>query len=334
MSILNYSLPLIFTLISIIFFRSVALAINLVDYPAGHKQHQGVIPLVGGLGMYIGFTFGIYLQADLWHQYFYLLIGGGFLLMVGVLDDLFHLAADTKLIAQLIAVGLMIKKGIILYHLGNLLFFGDINLSYLAIPITCFAAIGIINVINMLDGMDGLAGGVTLIIILTLALFAFIHGANNFLAPLMILASTIIIFLYFNLNKSIFMGNGGSMFLGYALVWFLISCSQGEHKIAQPMVMLAMMALPLYDTWRVMFYRIKRGLSPFRADRIHLHHVLLNLGFNTQQTTFFIISMTLLINMLTIIFNYYHIREAILFLFFTIGFFVYLKISQLCAKKI
>jgi len=222
------------TLIAIIILRLISPQLRLIDLPSGHKQHVGAVPIVGGIAMYLGLAVGIYNVPSLWHTYTSLMLGSGFLLFVGVIDDIHPLSAKPKFIAQFIAAMLMIKQGVILHDLGHLMFHGKLVLNYFEIPVTIFATIGIINAINMLDGIDGLAGGITLTILISLSILAMLNGSQPSLMILLLMVSVVVPFLFFNAGKKfpkIFMGNGGSMFLGYTLVWFLISFSQGEDRL-------------------------------------------------------------------------------------------------------
>ncbi len=325
------------TIISIIILRFFSPQLRLVDLPRGHKQHKGAVPLVGGIAMYLGLVIGVYTVPSLWHNYAGLLLGSGFLLLVGILDDIHHFSAIPKFVAQFMAALLMIKQGVILHDLGNLFFTGKLMLNYFELPVTILATIGIINAINMLDGIDGLAGGITLTILMSLAILAFINDSQQSLTILLLMVSVLVPFLFFNAGKKmtkIFMGNGGSMFLGFTLVWFLISFSQGEDRLAPPITMLCIMALPLFDTWRVMFHRVKAGHSLFHSDRQHIHHIMLELGFTHAQIPFVLGLLCFILGVISIIVTYYAISESLLFIGFLFLFFIYLRLNKLWLNKI
>jgi len=325
------------TLIAIIILLFFSPQLRLIDLPSGHKQHEGAVPIVGGIAMYLGLAVGVYNIPSLWHNYTSLMLGSGFLLLVGIIDDIHTLSAKPKLIVQFIAAMLMIKQGVVLHDLGNLIFHGTLRLNYFEIPITIFATIGIINAINMLDGIDGLAGGITLTILISLSILAFINDSQHSLVILLLMVSIVIPFLFFNVGKKmpkIFMGNGGSMFLGYTLVWFLISFSQGENRLAPPITMLCIMALPLFDTWRVMFHRFKSGQSLFHSDRRHIHHIILELGLTHAQISFVLGLLCLICGVISIIVTYYDFPEGLIFMGFIFLFVIYLWLNKFWLNKI
>ena len=160
----------------------------------------------------------------------------------------------------------------------------------LGLASTVFATIGVINALNMCDGLDGLSGTLAIISITGLLIVSSVNGGPADTLLLAVLAAAILGFLLFNLRvlgrnrAAVFMGDAGSMFLGYALTWFAISLSQGEQRAMVPAAALWFLMLPLFDTVSMMLRRIARGRSPFSADREHIHHVFLMAGFTVNET--------------------------------------------------
>lgn len=280
----------------ILLLPKVACRIGLVDAPDSRKQHEGCVPLIGGLAMYCGLIVGLCLFYPApWVRFPALVLGGLMLVLVGALDDLLELRKRVRLPAQVVAGLLMsLAEGITLHDLGWLGPNGLLSLSVLAIPFTIFCTVGVVNAVNMSDGLDGLAGGLVLVTFGSLAYLAYDSGSTRDLDVLLLLMACMVGFLIFNARSpwckraKVFMGDAGSMFLGYALARFLIDFSQGEQRIMHPVIALWIFAVPLMDTVAVMLRRIMAGHSPFSADRKHLHHLLLSKGLSVGQTVLLI----------------------------------------------
>jgi undecaprenyl-phosphate alpha-N-acetylglucosaminyl 1-phosphatetransferase len=183
-----------------------------------------------------------------------------------------------------------------------------------------------INAINMVDGIDGLAGGLTLITLSTLALISWMAGLEYSLNILLLLIASVLAFLIFNLRypgqpkAQVFMGDAGSMSLGFIVAWFLISLSQGEQRAMTPVTALWIFALPLLDTATTSIRRLLKGRSPFKADRAHFHHLLLDAGLTVTQTLLIILGSAIGLALIGLMGLYLGVSEAIMFLAF-IGIF-------------
>lgn len=264
--------------------------IGLVDHPGGRKAHQSPTPLIGGIAMSIGFAFSV-LWLDVPISDYRLLFAGVLILVtVGALDDAHELSARARFIAQ-IAAGLIMTlgAGVVLEDLGQLALPGHLlTLGILSVPATVFATVGVINAVNMSDGLDGLAASLMLVAVSALILIAASRGDASNLSVLTLLAGALLAFLMFNLrlhgSALVFMGDAGSMFLGFVLTWFLVELSQGENRLLAPVTALWIFALPLIDTVSMMLRRALLGRSPFSADREHFHHILIAAGFTAKQT--------------------------------------------------
>ena len=298
----------------------VAHRINLVDKPGGRKKHNGSIPLIGGIAMYIGLIIGLDVSDHSFTEVKGLLVAGGILLIVGTIDDYVDLRASVRFLAQIVAALIIIfTDGVILQSLGQLFGNGVVSLEGVATVFTIFAIIGVINTTNMSDGIDGLAGGLSSVAILALVLASggALASADNYVYS--IILATLIAFLLFNLrtpwNKEakIFMGNGGSMFLGLTIAWLLIHASQGEQAIITPVTALWIFALPLLDTICVMIRRISKGKSPFAPDREHFHHIFLVAGYSTKQSVWIMIVVSSVLATIGLIGYFSKLPEALMF---------------------
>jgi UDP-GlcNAc:undecaprenyl-phosphate GlcNAc-1-phosphate transferase len=173
-----------------------------------------------------------------------------------------------------------------LTSLGNLLGFGPIELGPLAIPFTVFAAVGIINAMNMIDGIDGLAGGLALMVLIILLILAPAIGPTQVMMLTTIAA--LLPYMLCNLElpgcrqRKVFLGDAGSMLLGYLIVWALIDSTKSPGGI-QPVTAIWLVAIPLSDTLAVMGRRMLQARHPFSADRGHLHHLLARIFHSTRK---------------------------------------------------
>lgn len=259
-----------------------AARLGLVDRPDARKQHKGEIPVIGGISFFLGLLAGaLYLQ--LGDRYsMSLLATAGLVVMLGALDDSRDLSVRTRLLVQSIAVGLMITgSGVWLDDLGDLFGTGPIHLGWLGVPVTVIAVVGTINAFNMLDGIDGLAASLALVCIG--AIFLFDRGNvldKGALPTLALLFVALLPFLFVNLGgisgRKVFMGDAGSMLIGYVMAWSLIYLSQRGPARIDAAEALWCIALPLLETLNLMYRRARRGLSPFKPDRQHLHYLLID----------------------------------------------------------
>lgn len=289
-------LALVFTSMAILLLRRPAVALGLADIPGGRKQHQGIIPLTGGLGVFIGFLLVQPLLSVPVSGLLPLYAGLVLLVVCGVIDDARDMRSTVKLAVQLAVAALMVLWGQrVLVYLGDFPLLGDVYLGWVAVPITIVAVAGLINAVNMMDGVDGLAGGSALSVLGWLALVAVLQSQLVLFAVIVTLASSLVGFLLFNLRHpwrskaSVFMGDAGSMALGFAIAWFVVELSQSPSALISPIAYGWLVALPVMDTLSLMVRRLRKGRSPFSADRDHLHHIFLRAGFTPGQTTLILI---------------------------------------------
>jgi UDP-GlcNAc:undecaprenyl-phosphate GlcNAc-1-phosphate transferase len=284
----------------ILFFRRHAVLLGLVDLPGGRKLHHGEVPLVGGLGMFGGLAIAALVAGGLLTPHAALLAGMGLLVLVGFVDDRNGLSARTRFLLQATAALMMIYwGGIRLDNLGNLFGYGDVYLGRWAVPMTVFAVLGVINAMNMIDGADGLAGGLALI---TLLVFSGVLAAAGVLGDTLLLplAGAVAGFLVFNLRApwraraSVFMGDAGSMLLGFALAWYAVDLASVRHAMT-PITAVWILAIPLMDTVSLMIRRMLKGVSPFTPDCEHLHHILQRAGYSHGQTVVIVHAIALLL---------------------------------------
>ena len=284
--------------------RPIAIYFNLVDIPTDRKQHVGHIPLIGGLSVYVGVLVAILAIYPLHDKLFYLLASASLILVAGLVDDLRQLGVWVRILIQTIACVIMIKgAGVYVESLGDLFGMGEIHIGQWGILLTIFAVIGLVNAINMSDGIDGLTGSLALVAIIGVFVFESVSGNYRLFDFLLVMAAALVPYLLTNLSiisdRKIFLGDAGSMFIGFILAWVLIELSQGGplgvNKAMQPVSVLWCVALPVIDTLVVIVKRLKAGRSPFHADRTHFHHMLQDLGLGPRQTLLVMIMISLLL---------------------------------------
>jgi UDP-GlcNAc:undecaprenyl-phosphate GlcNAc-1-phosphate transferase len=172
-------------------------------------------------------------------------------------------------------------------HTLGRIFGHEVTLGWIGVPLTVVAVIGLVNAFNMMDGIDGLAGSLELVSIAAIILFADPSPLHGVIALLVVLAAASLPYLVANqgfMGGKIFLGDAGSMLIGYLLAWALISMSQTPGTQLSPVNVLWCVALPVFDTFAVMYRRMRQGRSPFKPDRGHIHHILLGLGLAPRAT--------------------------------------------------
>ncbi|HZH42815.1 MAG TPA: UDP-N-acetylglucosamine 2-epimerase [Lysobacter sp.] len=293
------AIALAVTLFLIFTARPLARRLGLVDKPNERKRHRGRVPLIGGLCFFLGTVVGLSYVGYVDRVIATLMIPSGLIVIVGVLDDMFDLSVKLRLGVQAIAALMVaIGSGLYLDHAGML--FGDqpLMLGVLGIPLSVFGVIGLINAFNMLDGIDGLAGSVTMVAIAAIFLFAGTGGAMaGVLLLLQLLFAAIVPYLCVNLGwpdgRKVFMGDAGSTLIGFLLAWSLIFLSHSTVARLAPVDALWCVAVPVMDTLGVMYRRWRRGVSVFKPDRQHLHHLLLDAGLSPRVALAVIVAMSL-----------------------------------------
>lgn len=324
------SLIFISAFTSLFLARKAAVKIGLVDKPNTRKRHKGNVPLVGGVSIYLALCVLYVLQTDLLPHFFLYLSCSTVLLVVGILDDRFDMPVLLRIGFQACVAIVMISTGLIISSLGHVLSDGEVFLGTLGYIVTLFAVCGSINAFNMVDGMDGLLSGLSLVTFGALVI-VFYLGGNNELArwSLCFLVATL---PYVLLNSGmllgkkfkVFMGDAGSTLVGFTIIWLLILATQGEGRVMQPVTALWLIAVPLMDMAAVMMRRLAKGGNPFKADREHLHHVLLRSGLTQRQTLVVIVTIAVLFAMTGIICELNNISESIMLSVFLLMFSGYM----------
>lgn len=295
------------------FFRFLAPKIGAIDYPDERKIHKTPVARLGGIALFISFFILVFSLTSLDKHLIGLFIGAFILLTFGIIDDIWRLKPYQKLLGQILAVLVIVASGIGINFITNP-FGGVILLDTLKIPLTLFGTtyhitfwadlftlfwvLVLINAVNFLDGLDGLASGVSGIsafIIFLLSLSPDVSQPQTALLAL-VLAGVAFGFLPLNFYPAkIFMGDSGSMFLGFTLAVLAIFSG---GKVATALLILG---LPILDVFWAVIRRLLKGKSPFEADKKHLHHEILKSGLSQRKTVLLIYSITLIFGLLALI---------------------------------
>jgi len=306
--------------------------IALVDKPNARKFHKGAIPLVGGLSICLSIAYFLYNNpnlfphVDLYLSCIFVLVG------IGVLDDKFDISFKFRMVVQaVLALSVVHYSGIQLTDLGNLLGFGEVLLpNFLAKMVTVFAVLGAINAFNMVDGIDGLLGGLASVTFAGLGVLFLIHGMPNYAYLCTVLIVVMLPYILFNLGffgrtRKVFMGDAGSMLIGFTVIFLLLFATQpsGRREVVRAVTALWLIAVPLVDMVAIMYRRIRRGDSPFKPDREHLHHIFQRIGLNSKQTLLVICSISFICAVIGISGEVLNVSESIMFYLFIIFFIIY-----------
>jgi len=256
---------------------------NLVDVPDARKIHVKIIPRVGGIAMSVGFIIPVLLWVPFSKPVIGLVIGALIIHLFGVWDDRNNLNYKTKFLGQFIGVLIaVLYGGIVIEYLPFYSY--ELLPTYVSIPLTIFILLGVTNAINLADGLDGLAGGMVLLSVVAVALLAYIANGREVALLSIVLIGCILGFLRYNTYPArLFMGDGGSQLLGFALGALVVMLTQQINTAMSPVVILLILGLPILDTLHVMVRRLISGYSPFLADNNHVHHKLLSFGFDHYE---------------------------------------------------
>lgn len=298
--------PLLALLISLLIFpllRRLAYQIDLVDVPNNRKKHVNSIPLVGGIGVFVAVNLSLLASLLLDHSLKSLetmFLMALIILIMGVFDDKKDLRASLKLAVQLLLAHWVYSSGIRIESLFGI--FGVEDLApWIQYLLTVIVVAGVVNAFNLMDGIDGLAAGMAIVGFALFAVISFMIGQSQLTLVFLTFIGALFGFLRYNLSKKrkIFMGDAGSLVIGFVLVVSgiqLLQSSQGSHYILTVMLgVVGVLLIPVLDAIRVFRNRIKEGKSPFKADRNHLHHLVLALGVKHNFATLLIISITILL---------------------------------------
>ncbi|CAH0132856.1 putative undecaprenyl-phosphate N-acetylglucosaminyl 1-phosphate transferase [Peribacillus simplex] len=303
------------------FVGKLAFKLGATDKPNERKVHSKVMPRMGGLAIFLSFfiTFLLFmndfweqLPLDFWEQ-LPLLVGALVIILIGMADDIFELRAAPKFLGQVLAALIIVLWGGLEVKFINLPFFIDtLEFGVLSIPITILWIVSIINAINLIDGLDGLAGGVSTIALVTIATMALIKGDLFVAMVALIVIGSTLGFLKYNFHPAkIFMGDTGALFLGYIIAVLSLQGFKNVTMISL-IVPIIILGVPISDTFFAIIRRVVNKQPISAADKSHLHHCLINLGFTHKQTVLLIYALAACFGLAAIIFQFATVWGALI----------------------
>lgn len=287
---------------------------NFVVSPNKRTSHNGDVPNIGGINIFVSFLLTVFFFTfNFFPGIQYATMGLAIILVVGFIDDLIELNVWWKLSGQILS-------GFFLIVLGNMRFVnldGFLGIGELSIIISYLLSFAIfillVNAFNLIDGIDGLASGLGLLYSLFYGLYFYIVKSSDLSVVAFAMFGSLAVFFYYNVfsdKNKIFMGDSGSLLLGYVMFIFILKFSDinlsdevmPKFDFHSPIaISVTVLLIPLFDAVRVAITRIKQGRSPFAADRNHIHHLLLGLGMSHKQVTFLLMFVTLLLMILALV---------------------------------
>lgn len=336
--IFAFVIAFIFTFATTPLVRRFAYKIGAVDVPRDKRRvHKRPTPRIGGLAIIFGFLVAIISFNDSWsRELVSILIGVGILGVLGIIDDCKELDAKLKFVVQIIAALVVVIFGDIrISVMSNPNVFSEnpyiIFPQWLSITVTVLWIVFMTNAVNFIDGLDGLAAGVSAIMSMSLVFIAITYHEYEIALLGIALMGACFGFLPFNFNPAkIFMGDTGSMFLGYMLSVLSVQGMFKSYAVISFAVPIIMLGLPLFDALFAMLRRLLTGKNPMSADRGHLHHRLYDMGFSQKQTVFILYAISGVLGIASILLAEQRFLRAMLLL---ISVLIFLLIATMLGKN-
>lgn len=298
--------------------RPFVIDIGLVDRPGGRKFHSRDEPILGGIAMFAGMFSGFILISGIAPSMPSLFVASSLILVIGILDDRFHIPAEVRLMAQVAAVLIMVYgMRLELAGIGNPFGTGEIFMGGFTLIFTMLVTLTMINAYNLIDGVDGLAGSLALIALLSVAAVAGLgHVAT---AAALTISAAIVGFLIFNFpftwNRKLrsFMGDAGSTLLGFTIVWVTLEICQGSERLISPVHCLWFASIPIYDTLTCFVRRCRARKSPLTPGLDHFHHTLKRGGYEVREVLGILTGLQAFYAIAALIGHFTHVPDVIMF---------------------
>ncbi len=286
--------------------KSLAYRVGAIDVPKDNRRmHKTPIPRLGGLAIFIAFLLTTLIFADIDRQIRGILLGAVMIVVLGVLDDILTLKALPKLFVQIAAAAMAVYHGCVIQFFSNPNVFSNatyISLGWLSVPVTIIWIVAITNAVNFIDGLDGLAVGVSAISTAALVVIALLVQELNIAVILIALFGACLGFIPYNMNPAkIFMGDTGSTFLGYILATLSVTGLFKLYAIISFAVPFLILGLPIFDICFAFLRRIAKGQNPMTADRGHVHHRLIDMGFSQKQAVAIVYMLTAILGLAAVL---------------------------------
>ncbi len=289
--VMPFIVAMVVAMASLPLLAKIAARWDILDRPNVRKVHAAPIPRIGGIAMALGVLVAALLAIDLQPEDRWFLLAAGVLVVFGAWDDRYDLDYRVKFIGQLLAVGMVVLLGDV--QIRAITLDDRVMLpGWISLPLTFLFLVGITNAVNLADGLDGLAGGTTFLCLCAVAVLCGAGDHNAGTALCLAFAGAVLGFLRFNTYPAtVFMGDAGSQLLGFTIGVLSVRATQSAATQVSAAIPILLLAIPILDTLSVMVQRIGEGRSPFSADKNHIHHKLLALGFGHHEAVMAIYTM-------------------------------------------
>ena len=280
--------------------------IGAVDIPLDNRRmHTKTMPRFGGLAIFAGSTTAMLIFLKFDPRVVTIVMGGALIYILGVIDDIKHLSAKVKFLGQTFVALIMYVNGIRIEFLTNFLGEGNSQLGdVLCFIITMVWIVGITNTVNLIDGLDGLAAGTAAIASLCIAYTAYIHGTYLAAGAMLALAGATLGFLPYNFYPAkIFMGDGGSLYLGFMLATLSVLGTVKSATLVTMKIPVLVLGVPIFDTFFAIFRRFVNKRPIMEADKGHLHHRLMKLGYGQRRATLMLYGITAIMGVAAVLFS-------------------------------
>ena len=280
--------------------------IGAVDIPLDNRRmHTKTMPRFGGLAIFAGSTTAMLIFLKFDPRVVTIVMGGALIYILGVIDDIKHLSAKVKFLGQTFVALIMYVNGIRIEFLTNFLGEGNSQLGdVLCFIITMVWIVGITNTVNLIDGLDGLAAGTAAIASLCIAYTAYIHGTYLAAGAMLALAGATLGFLPYNFYPAkIFMGDGGSLYLGFMLATLSVLGTVKSATLVTMIIPVLVLGVPIFDTFFAIFRRFVNKRPIMEADKGHLHHRLMKLGYGQRRATLMLYGITAIMGVAAVLFG-------------------------------
>ncbi len=345
------NLQVIIALLTSLFIASIAIPTivtvackkGLVSAPNGRTSHKGDVPVLGGLALFLG----VGISTAMWTKAVDFpevngIFGASMILMaIGLKDDILIIDPYKKLAGEIIAVLLIVLFANIKFtSFQGTLGFYELGYAF-SIAFTVFVTVLIINAFNLIDGIDGLASGIGILASFIYGYWFYQVGEISFAILSFALTGALSGFFYFNVlgsRNKIFMGDSGALLLGLILAVLSIKFCEVNitdtstyHMSSAPAIAIALLSIPLFDTLRVFTIRIFRRKSPFRADKNHLHHMLLDLNFSHLESTMMLLALNTLLVLMAILLR--SMNMVVLIILLLLAFLFFCSVMVMIRKR-
>lgn len=305
--------------------KRLAFYIKAVDCPNERKVHEGIMPRLGGLAIFLSFALVSLVFAQRNSAFYGLLLADLIIVLTGVLDDTRGLSPKMKMLGQLLAALVLVEYGFIIGAINIPVFSSYLWLSRASVIFTVLWLMGITNAVNLIDGLDGLAAGTVSIALVAILLGALSIGAYEAVFLGAIFLGAILGFLPYNFYPaSIFMGDTGSMLLGFNVAAFAIMGMTKSVTLISLIIPVLFLGVPILDTLWAILRRASNGAHIFQADKKHLHHRLLNMGHSHRNTVLLIYGFSAYLGVSALLMQDFPLAASLILLVGVLAFLIYL----------